>query len=498
MAKSKKLIMMAVGILLLIAAVIGVMKYNEYRASQEPEESSGSVVLKDLWNNEKSNMVSVNLTTQKDSITLVPGEVDPGTNMLTWHLEDHPHWELTHTYQSLVSMATVFQVYKEIETNVSDSRLADFGLAEPVAVLTVTLKDGSMQRVSIGNLSSDQDYAFCIMDGDPTVYACDANYYSYASFTKDSIRLATMTELNTKAQLYSLFVQKKGERPVEVHYKDELDEQKETSETSEIISKYTFVQPYSNPHIEVIQAIDSDYFANLTTPEILETIEVNCTDFDQYGLGDEPEYRETIVTRTANADQTAYEYQTTDYLFGYTYDKGGVKCIYFREAGSDLVLGVRADCMDVRRFEPFYYVNKLVYLKNITQVQEGTITVGEETHSFNIKRSAATEEDTLSVYRFDDELIDADTFLTMFRIFISIAPDYEILNEVPEYDETDKVEFKVVNTDGTEEVITYYRLSEFYYVTQMEDGIWFACGDTYIDRFVEKLEACKQAVSQAE
>lgn len=496
----KKLIIMAAGILILVAAVIAVMKYNEYQASLEPEESSTSIVLKNLFENEKSNIASVNLMTQSDSITLLPGEINPTNNELTWYLEDHPHWELKHTYTSLISMATIFQVYKEIETDVSGDRLADFGLAVPVATLTVTLKDGTVQKVMIGNLSSDQEYAFCMMEGDATVYACNATYYSYASFTKDSIRLATLTELNTKGQLYSMFVQKKGERPIEIHYKDGIEEELSSTET-QIVTKYAFIQPYANPHVEVIQNIDSDYFVKLVSPEILETIEVSCTDFDQYGLGEEPEYRETIVTRTVDEkDNTTYQYQTTDYLFGYTYEKSGTKCIYFREAGSDLVLGVKAECMDVRKFDPFYYVNKLVYLKRIAEIQEGTISTADMTHSFSIKRSQNNQEESeseaLAVYRLDGELVEADTFLAVYRALISIAPDYEILNETPEYDETDRLEFTFTCTDGTQESISYYRLSEFYYVTQITDDIWFACGDSYIEQVIEKLEACVQAVQK--
>jgi len=496
----KKLIIMAAGILILVAAVIAVMKYNEYQASLEPEESSTSIVLKNLFENEKSNIASVNLMTQSDSITLLPGEINPTNNELTWYLEDHPHWELKHTYTSLISMATIFQVYKEIETDASGDRLADFGLAVPVATLTVTLKDGTVQKVMIGNLSSDQEYAFCMMEGDATIYACNATYYSYASFTKDSIRLATLTELNTKGQLYSMFVQKKGERPIEIHYKDGIEEELSSAET-QIVSKYAFIQRYANSHVEVVQNVDSEYFSKLTSPEILETIEVSCTDFDQYGLGDEPEYRETIVTRKVDEkDSTTYQYQTTDYLFGYTYEKSGTKCIYFREAGSDLVLGVKAECMNTRKFEPFYYVNKLVYLKSISEIQEGTISTGDMTHSFSIKRSQASQEDSaaeaLAVYRLDGELVESDAFLAVYRALISIAPDYEILNETPEYDETDRLEFTLTYTDGTEETISYYRLSEFYYVTKINDDIWFACGDSYIEQVIEKLEACVQAVQR--
>ena len=115
MSKSKKLIFMVVGILILVAAVIGVTKYNEYQASLEPEESSSSMVLKNLIENEKANIKSINLLTQEDSITLIPNGNKETTGEIIWALEGHEDWKLKNTHSSIASMATLFQVYKEIE-----------------------------------------------------------------------------------------------------------------------------------------------------------------------------------------------------------------------------------------------------------------------------------------------------------------------------------------------------------------------------------------------
>ena len=76
---------------------------------------------------------------------------------------------------------------------------------------------------------------------------------------------------------------------------------------------------------------------------------------------------------------------------------------------------------------------------------------------------------------------------------ISVAPDYEISGETPEYDESDKLEFQVNYNDGTKDIITFYRMSEFYYVTQADDDIWFACSDSHIENIAEKLAACLDA-----
>ncbi len=497
MSKGKKLIFMAVGLILLVAAVIGVTKYNEYQASLEPEESSSSIVLKNLIENEKANIKSINLLTAEDSITLIPNGVKDTTGEIIWALEGHEDWSLKTTHTSIVSMATLFQVYKEIETNVTDQgRLDEFGLKNPKSLLTITMKDGTQQQVKIGILSSDGKYAFCQLVGDDTVYACNSTYSSYARFTKQTIRLEKIeNEINFDEDLQYLFMQKKGERAVEIQY----DPSELSSVTSEsdvfLMQNYKFIEPYTASHIRVRRDILDTYFKNLIEITVVEMIDADCADFEQYGLGEEPEYHEIIKTLSADGSTE----NVTDYYYGYTYGPNN-EYIYFREAGSSMVLGISADFMASRNFSPLFFVNKLVYLNALTNIQSGSVTLGNETYEFSVKRQdisgqdGAKAEDALAVYRVNDKLVDTDAFLDMYQAMISVAQDYEIVGEEPAYDESDKVSMTFVYNDGTVDTITYYRLSEFYYVTAADDDIWFACSDAYVEAIIEGIEACLASV----
>ena len=493
MSKGKKLIFMAVGLILLVAAVIGVTKYNEYQASLEPEESSSSIVLKNLIENEKANIKSVNLQTAEDSITLIPNGHKSTTGDIIWALEGHEDWTLKTTHTSIVSMATLFQVYKEIETNVTDAgRLDEFGLKNPSSLLTITLKDGTQQQVKIGILSSDGKYAFCQLVGDDTVYACNSTYSSYSRMTKQTIRLEKIeNEINFDQDLQYLFLQKKGERPVEIQY-DPSELSNVTSESDVfLMQNYKFIEPYTASHIRVRRDLVDTYFKNLIEITVVEMIDADCSDFDQYGVGEEPEYHEIIKTVTADGSTE----NVSDYYYGYTYGPNN-EYMYFREAGSTMVLGISLDFMQSRDFTPLYFVNKLVYLNALTNVQSGSLTLGKDTYEFSVKRQDISDqedakaEDALAVYRVDDKLVDTDAFLDMYQAMISVAQDYEIVGEKPEYDENDVVSMTFVYNDGTVDTITYYRLSEFYYVTAADDDIWFACSDAHVDAIIEGIEAC--------
>ena len=277
MSKGKKLIFMAVGLILLVAAVIGVTKYNEYQASLEPEESFQSVVLKNLFENEKSNIESINLLTKEDSITLIPQSVNTSSGEIKWVLEGYEHWKLTNTHSSIISMAALFQVYKEIETDVTDeARLAEFGLKDPNALVTIKLKDGKEIQVKIGVTSSDGKYAFCQMVGDNTVYACNSTYSGYAHMTKQTLRLATVSqEILTNESLDYLFVQQKGDRAVEIEYDPTELETVSTQADAYLVFTYKFNEPYTESHIRVRKDLIDTYFTNLTSPKVVEMVDAD-------------------------------------------------------------------------------------------------------------------------------------------------------------------------------------------------------------------------------
>ena len=489
MKKKTRLIIMGVLILVLIAGIVAVVQYNAYQESQKVEESS-SLVLKNFWTNDREDIESIQLDTQGDSITLLPKQDANGS--ISWYLKGHEDWSLRHTHSYLVTLAATFSVFLEIEQAVTtEARKADFGLADPYSTLTVTLKDGTQMQAIIGNKSSDGDYAFCMLTGDDTVYACNDTYVEYTSYTKNSIRLQKINELDvTEGTIYSLFAQKKGERPIRIEY--DLDIASDVSQST-LYSPYKLVEPY-DVTLEAITGIQEAYFAKLTTPSYVESIDADCQDFEQYGLGDEPEYRETIVSRKKGKDD--YVYNTTDYYFGYTYgDKN--QYIYFRQGGDNHVMGVTLEWLETRHFDPFYFVNKLVFKAPVRDVASGTVSYQGEEHRFTVRHQEEVEEgaNEIIVYRFDDELIDNDTFSNFYLALYSIAPDYEILEEKPDYDENDKLEFSVTNLDGSQSSITYYRLSEFYYVTEISDGVWFSCSSNYFNKIAETMQACVDAIN---
>ena len=80
-------------------------------------------------------------------------------------------------------------------------------------------------------------------------------------------------------------------------------------------------------------------------------------------------------------------------------------------------------------------------------------------------------------------------------MLISVAPDYEIIGEEPITDSSDTCTFTLNLVDGSSKTITYERMSEFYYVTQVGDDTWFATSTSYIDDIREALASAKEAIN---
>ena len=97
----KRIIIMAVCLLVLIGAVIGVSIHNKQKAAAEGEESSESFIYSTLIDVDVNNIASIFVTYDGDSYTLIPGETT--VTGINWSMKEHPDWELSYSSMSIAS-----------------------------------------------------------------------------------------------------------------------------------------------------------------------------------------------------------------------------------------------------------------------------------------------------------------------------------------------------------------------------------------------------------
>ena len=112
-----------------------------------------------------------------------------------------------------------------------------------------------------------------------------------------------------------------------------------------------------------------------------------------------------------------------------------------------------------------------------------------DTEAANIKAmcdAAGLEISALATYLTLWDLADIERVL-----FAAKAMDCrKILVDAPDYDEKDVLTIDYVFNDGSTHSITYYRTSDFYYVTEVGENTWFACSYTQFDDIINNLNQC--------
>ncbi len=507
MSRGKRLLVLCLVLVLLVGTLSAVVILKKNETDEDSSSSYSASTYGVILENEENTLKSIAVKNKTDEYTLLlkketkesSDESGEPEETLTWYIEGHEDWTLNSTsISNLVAIGTRLNASALVNEDAANVDLAEFGLKNPVATVTITLEDGTQKKVLFGDNTPDGIYYYGMVEGDPALYTLGSSPGNAATATLSSLRNVSSSSVSTEDELYYFFAQQKGERPIEIQYLGEIPE---TENWEYHMSYYMLKQPYDNPTMEVTGNI-SELFKAIGTITIVDQIEENCTDLDRYGVGDEPEYRLKMTTRTqlASDDSDAepeYEYTTVDYYFGFTYGDDD-SMIYFREGDSDEVFGIQKSFLDDVDFKPFTYIQKLVYLNNIDRVDVLKVTGDKGTYTLSIKREQVEEtsdesddsEDPLVAYRVNDTLTKEDLFKKAYQGVIGIMPDYEIYKEKPEYDETDAITFEFSFLDGTSYTVKYYKLSEFYYVTQIDEDTWFACNYDQFNTMWSALEAC--------
>ena len=511
MSKGKKLLIYGAVLLILIAAVvvIGILQDNGIMPggdSSVEEESSLITASTDyLLQHDKTEISTI--TVENDAVTytlvseLVESENSSGTTTTqNWKLKEYEDWELTSS--SISSLATIGYNLVAVKTVAEDKEavdLANFGLADPLATVTIKYTDGSEATVTVGDTTPDGTYRYAVVSNQPGVYTVYKSVATYAEYDLTTLRSITINQIATDETLEYVYLHQKGLRPIELTAWGEDEEHEDIYD----ISLLKMVQPYADWDASVVSGNISDMYTNWPSITINKLVEPAAEDLDQYGLGEEDyEYHVNIITSaeytTGEKDADGNEIMRTemheiDYYFGFETEDG---LIYFRQGGSNDVYTVAATTIDSYDFEPFEYLQKLVYLQNIDLVDSYTVTSTADNlhYECSILRQdesevSSTEESSaerLEVHYLNGKLVEGSPFRTHYQKVIGLTMDYEIL-EKPEYDESDKVTIVYNFTDGTSRTIEFYRLDEWYYVTPW-GNTWMACGTDQFDLMWESFE----------
>ncbi len=538
MSRGKKLILLLIVLVVAIAAYVGIRAYQKAHPEeptndgQEVESDSSYAGYGNILDFEEDDIESIRIVNALDDFTLVYTENNENENEedFHWAIEGHEKWTLDHeTVNNTVEIASSLFANRVADENAvaNERNLADFGLAEPLSTITVTLKDGTVLTISVGNRTADGKYYYGMLEGDNAIYTLGRNAGNTAEFTALGLRYISSLDIyKENSSLYYLLIENDTGRNTEINYMGIYD----SGDSMEYYNAGTRNLSYGGDFaydkvLFVTGNIDDIFQAMPDTVLPEDQIEDGAADLDQYGLGEKPRHHLVLTYRTQlqendlsdleeakkagvdvgitdddlvvdPEDGYTYIYTTNEYYFGDEYTKeDGTQMVYFRFAESNDVFGVPKSVVDQFDFEPYMYVQRVLYMNNIKNVKSMKVTIDGVAHDFEFKRGEVTVDDEGKeqqdvVYKIDGKLIDTDLFVDLYQALIGVMSDYEIYGEEPEYDESDSLQIDYEFLDGSTHSITYYRSDDFYYVTPVGKDCWFACAYTQFDLIDSLMEQC--------
>ncbi len=201
---------------------------------------------------------------------------------------------------SYVSLLTNFSANSYVG---DDQPLSEYGLDDPEYVITITKRDGSVEKVLIGDQTYDKSYCYFKTEDSPKVYTVAIIKRSTCANTELDFLTTKLLDIdynNLEKVAFS-----RTTDGVDILASCNVEDTGDPS--------YTVTSPYS------IKA--SPYFKNMieyiATLEIASFIELTPADLDSYGLT-EPVYNFVFTMKTGEVIDVHLSYNIDGYYYGYS------------------------------------------------------------------------------------------------------------------------------------------------------------------------------------
>ncbi|MBR3342109.1 MAG: DUF4340 domain-containing protein [Clostridiales bacterium] len=293
--------------IVLIMLVIGLIVYSavERFRNTEPSETSdgvydvlyynpGDISSISVYNRETGHSSVVKCLLDSDNniqYEYLGDDAEPGVYYAQYKLSDYVS-SLTSFYSSTIVSKT--------------GNFSEYGLDNPSYTLTISLVNGTVTNVYLGNKTPDTKYCYMFVEGAQDIYLVSSDKLVQADKTAISFLDPTVLRIDSK-NLKAVHFDRKS---------DGLSLDAAVALSASGITSYEIVKPYHHPA--------SAYFANmvdnLLNLEISEYIEIN--DLSKYGL-DDPAFHFVLALTNGEKTEIYFSDLINEYYYGYIagYDK---------------------------------------------------------------------------------------------------------------------------------------------------------------------------------
>ncbi len=479
--KKKKYIGLLVLVVLCAALFGGYAALVQYNASQEEEEETEEEELEDLFADlDSGTILEVTYTVEGDTMTFTRESSDD--DWLYSEDEDYPIDQSA--VSSVVTTSCAISITQVIASDLSN--MADFGLDDPYATVTMTDEDGEEYTFYIGNTTgSSTSYYYAYKEGDDRVLSIPSTIIS-----KLETDIQELLDVDSYPSLDS-------DTFTRIYYEDEtqtmeLFNDPEDLTTAEAIGTTTWYYLDDGVYMPLNQSNSTTLLDTITGIEFVSCVNYNASDeeLEEYGLADPygvltVEYTVTesnlVETETTDDDGSSYvtETTTTDNTLilnignATEADEDGVYYYYVTLGDDTAVYTVASDSIEVfvGNVLSDYVISLYPTLCNFDGIEEIDVSYDDKSMHIEVEQSTEEDEDgeetTVYTCTLNGDSYEEDDTRSIFADLIGVTADHIIADEdivdnevifsctfTTNFEKKPTITFEICKLDST-----YYQLS---------------------------------------
>lgn len=468
-SKVKAVIICSVVLVLLIGALVA-LKLTE----AEPADSSSAsseVTSKLLYEKKQEDVQSVLIKTGGDEYEVtLSGDKE-------WTVEEFKGVPLSSNMLAAITNAVCTVTAQEvIEENASD--LAKYGLADPVADVTVTFKDSAktVKELLIGNPTPTANAkTYFAIKGENTVYTVFTSAITSLKNPKEAVVQTTLLE---EPDTYPIIQEVKIERP-DLGYDVRLtyDESLEPS-TSDSSAASTAASEYDTTHV-MVAPIKASLDSEQASPLIRGLFGLTAKTVTAVFPTDELKEKAGLNTPTA-VITTVLEDKT--YVLRIGAKDSGTGYYYGMLDGVDVLYEFGEDALPWVTFKPSEITAYMIGGYYIYDIESLTLTTPTSKDVFELSGESTSE---LVVKRNGNDMADSARFRTFYQ-FILMTPSDNIWTQEPA-SATPDVKLAYVMKNGDRHTMEFYNAENRQTIIKVDGITSYKCRTTYVERLLSNL-----------
>lgn len=430
----KKQLILILTLILLVGITAGVLLLVSNIETKQEEEKARTEQEKILMSLNSNDINKIEIKTTENTYSAYLN--DNGK----WELENKLDFEINTYYLNSLATQLSTLTAEDIICPLSEANLADYGLSNPVDVITLYTND-TTNIINVGNLSATGDFYYVTIDGRDNVYGVSVDYADYLCANKNSLKSIYILR-NSDSEIDSVSLEAHGELVYDLQMNSEnIWEIKEPAALADRVNTANV-----NGLLTTIRQMIVDKFGDEKVTE---------DKYKDYGF-DKPDY---IFKFTQRNGET-----TTLLAQDYDVDGNSFVTLICKETGQ--IFYMQSNYTAFLQDAADTFVTKTAYTCSDADIDKVNIEWKDRSDA------EITIDEENSKYTLNDKSLEGDAAEALNNFYNKLSAlqyDNLVLKcPIDEKKESPEITITYVKKDGTKNVFEFYKVDDENYAVFMD------------------------------